>query len=184
MRGNIVDWHGNTEWAYWKNMMGLLEPAFPSFRENEKADCVFTNATFFNTPKTKDVFERLYDKTRPFTLKLIAILSPEIAVCLSPNNFQRMKRTLKCDFQFLEVFGSRLTIGIYNNSVFVNTYHPASYYSSAYKDLVRKSLKIIRENLTANLSKIFDLLRSSLQNEWNEMNAMPALESQIKNSKI
>lgn len=170
IRGN-ADWKNHTTWRYWQNVMGLLSEAFPGIRENEQQECVFTNATFFNTPKANEVFEELYDKTLPLTIKLIEILSPEIVVSLSPDNFTRMKRVMGTDFSIVNVFGRRLMLGKYKDILFVNIHHPASRYSNAYKYLVRKSLKLIRENQFLGIDDLSDLLKSTLEKEWNEVNA-------------
>ncbi len=170
IRGN-ADWKNHTTWRYWKNVMGLLTEAYPGIRENEPQECVFTNATFFNTPKADEVFEELYDKTLPLTIKLIEILSPEIVVSLSPDNFTRMKRVMGADFLVVEVFGRRLMLGKYKNILFVSIYHPASRYSNAYKRLVQKSLKLISDNRLLNIDNLTALLKSSLEKEWLDVNA-------------
>lgn len=170
IRGN-ADWKNHTTWRYWQNMMSLLSEAFPGIRENEQQQCVFTNATFFNTPKAIEVFEELYDKTLPHTIKLIEILSPEIVVSLSPDNFTRMKRVMGADFLVVNVFGRRLMLGKYKDILFVSIYHPASRYSNAYKRLVQKSLKLISDNRLLNIDNLTALLKSSLEKEWLDVNA-------------
>lgn len=170
IRGN-ADWINHTSYRFWQNVMGLLSEAFPGIRENEKQECVFTNATFFNTPKANEVFEELYDKTLPHTIKLIEILSPEIVVSLSPDNFTRMRRVMGADFMVVNVFGRKLMLGKYKDVLFVSIYHPASRYSNAYKNLVQKSLKIIRKNRFLGIDNLADLLKSSLNKEWLEVNA-------------
>lgn len=174
--GNIR-WSDHATWPYWRNVMGLLSEAYPDIIENEQTDCVFTNATFFNTLKAKDVFERLYDKTLPLTIKLIEILSPEIVVCLSPDNFKRMRRFLGNAFKYNEVFGRRLMICEYHGIRYVSIYHTAYCYSTAYKTLVRKSLKIIHDNRTLGAEEISDLLKSSLEEEWSDLNTPKVLQS-------
>lgn len=176
LRGNAY-WSERDSWVYWRNVMGLLSEAYPDIRENEQADCVFTNATFFNTPKAKDVFERLYDKTLPHTMKLIEILSPEFVVCLSPDNFARMQRTLGRGFLFREVFGRRLMIGTYNGKLYISIYHPAYHYSTEYKKLVRKALKIISKNPMLDLVEMSDKLQWELHEEWCEVNAPKPIRS-------
>ena len=170
IRGN-ADWENHTKWRYWQNMMSLLSETFPSIRENEPQECVFTNATFFNTPKATEVFEDLYDKTLPHTLRLIEILSPEIVVSLSPDNFTRMMRAMGADFKVVNVFGRRLMLGKYKDILFVSIYHPASRYSNAYKRLVQKSLKLIRVNRDLGIDDLAARLKSSLNKEWLDVNA-------------
>lgn len=170
IRGN-VDWKNHTGYRYWQNMMNLLSEAYPDIRENEQQECVFTNATFFNTPKANEVFEELYDKTLPHTVRLIEILSPEMVVSLSPDNFTRMKRAMGADFRVVDVFGRRLMLGKYKDILFVCIYHPASRYSNAYKRLVQKSLKLIRENRLLDIDNLAAFLMSSLEKEWLDVNA-------------
>lgn len=170
IRGN-ADWENHTTWRYWQNVMNLLSEAFPGIRENEQQECVFTNATFFNTPKANEVFEDLYDKTLPLTIKLIEILSPEIVVSPSPDNFTRMKRVMGTDFSIVNVFGRRLMLGKYKDILFVSIFHPASRYSNAYKHLVQKSLKLISDNRLLGIDNLTTLLKSSLEKEWLDVNA-------------
>lgn len=166
MRGNIC-WKDHTKWRYWNNVMNLLSTAYPGIKEKEEKECVFTNATFFNTPKAKDVFDGLYKETLPSTINLIEILSPEMVISLSANNFDRMKCALGDDFQYVEVFGRRLMLGRHKEMLFVSVWHPAARYTKAYKELVQKSLALIRKNLTRSMEEIASLLQSSLQEEWN-----------------
>ncbi|WP_303035331.1 hypothetical protein [Bacteroides acidifaciens] len=176
IRGN-VDWVNHTQWRYWQNVMNLLSAAFSDIKETEKRECVFTNATFFNTPKANEVFEELYDKTLACTIKLIEILSPELVVSLSPDNFSRMERVLGKDFKMVKVFGRRLMLGKYKDILFVSIYHPASRYSNAYKNLIQKSLKLIREHRMLGLDNISNLLQTSFKDEWQEVKAPRAIHN-------
>ena len=166
LRGNVC-WKERTKWRFWKNTMNLLSMAYPGIKENEAKECVFTNATFFNTPKAKDVFDGLYKETLPYTINLIEILSPEIVLSLSANNFARMRCALGNDFQCIDVFDSRLMLGMYKEILFVSVWHPAARYSRAYKELVKKSLVLIRKNRTLPMKEISSLLQANLQEEWD-----------------
>lgn len=167
IRGNVTWQEEHTRWRYWNNVMNLLKEAYPGIKENEEKECVFTNATFFNTPKAKDVFDGLYKETLPSTINLIKILSPEMVISLSANNFDRMRWALSGDFQYVEVFGRRLMLGRHKEILFVSVWHPAARYSKAYKELVQKSLVLIREKRTRPMEEIASLLKSSLQKEWD-----------------
>lgn len=169
IRGNITWQKEHTKWRYWNNVMNLLSKAYPDIREKEEKECVFTNATFFNTPKAQDVFEGLYNKTLPCTINLIDILSPEMVINLSPNNFNRMSAALGSDFRYVEVFYRRLMLGRYKGILFVSVYHPSARYSNAYKDLVQKSLVLIQEKRTREIEEISSLLQSSLSEEWDKV---------------
>ncbi|MCM1040861.1 MAG: hypothetical protein NC396_00350 [Bacteroides sp.] len=159
IRGNFTWQKEHTRWRYWNNVMNLLSAVYPDIKKNEEKECVFTNATFFNTPKAKDVFEGLYNQTLPCTIDLIGILSPEMVISLSPNNFNRMKGALRENFQYVEVFGRRLMLGRHKDLLFVSIYHPSARYSNAYKDLVQKSLVLIQKNRFLSIEKPHPCLR-------------------------
>ena len=170
MRGNVCWQEEHTAWCYWNIVMNLLSKAYPGIKENEDKECVFTNATFFNSTQAKGVPEELYQKTLPCTLKLIEILSPEMVISLSPDNFDRMVRALHNDFKHMRVFDRGLILGEYKDILFVSIYHPSPrnmMYSIAYKNLVKKALAFIREKRNLPMDEIVASLQKSLQEEWN-----------------
>lgn len=170
IRGNVF-WQERTEWCYWCITMRLLSHVYPGIKENEAKECVFTNAAFFNTLKAEelDKYTGLYKDTLPCTLKLIEILSPEMVLNLAPNNFNRLRGMLRSDFDREEVFDRSLMLGRYKGILFVGIYHPSSRQSNDYKDLVRKSLVLIREKRESSIKEIASQLKESYGEEWDKI---------------
>ncbi len=170
IRGNVF-WQKRTEWCYWCITMRLLSHVYPGIKENEAKECVFTNAAFFNTPKSKDLdkYKGLYKETLPCTLKLIEILSPEMVLNIVPNNFNRMRGMFGSDFDREEVFDRSLMLGRYKGILFVSVYHPSSRQSTPdYRKKVKKALVLIQEKRDLPIAEIASRLNDAYGKEWNK----------------
>ena len=107
LKGN-PSWSNRSDWAYWQRIYRLFD-ANPHPLDNE-TDFIVTNATFFATPKARNLLPQLLAETLPYTLELIEITRPQMIVILSGN---ALLKTIKahCDatgrrLQYSQTFAS------------------------------------------------------------------------------
>lgn len=107
LKGN-PSWSNRSDWAYWQRIYRLFD-ANPHPLDNE-TDFIVTNATFFATPKARNLLPQLLAETLPYTLELIEITRPQMIVVLSGN---ALLKTIKahCDatgrrLQYSQTFAS------------------------------------------------------------------------------
>lgn len=80
LKGNPL-WSNRFDWPYWQRIYRLFDAnPHPLDHDNE---FIVTNATFFATPKAKNLLPQLLAETLSYTLELIEITRPRMIVVLS-----------------------------------------------------------------------------------------------------
>ena len=83
LKGN-PSWSHRFDWSYWQRICQLFDVnPHPLEHDNE---FIVTNATFFATPKARNLLPGLLAETLPYTLELIEITRPRMIVVLSGNS--------------------------------------------------------------------------------------------------
>lgn len=159
------EWAARGTWRFWQKTKRLLSEAFPVERFGDN-DIIYTNATFFNTKKANQLPKGLLEETLPYTIDLIDILSPQLVVALSGSNcFGILRTKYGNEFAQEKVFGNMLIIGRLHELTYVGIYHPASFYTNPQVALVKKSIKIIKDNLALSLSEMKEMLQKECGSE-------------------
>ena len=93
LKGN-PSWSKRFDWSYWQRIYRLFDSNPHPL--DDGTDFIVTNATFFATPKAKNLLPQLLAETLPYTLELIEIARPRMIVVLSGNS---LLKTIKahCD---------------------------------------------------------------------------------------
>lgn len=171
------------EWSFWRNTIALMSPAFGNILEND-TKTVFTNATFFNTPKASALTRELMNKTLSDSIKLIDILSPtsKIVITLSGATcFDYLKTFYKVDFQTESIYGNKLILGRLNGFTYIGIYHPASRYTRVLTKLIQKAIKLVKEHVNLELEKLKELIMNQCANEWEDVkNYVPTTNDKLQ----
>ena len=107
LKGN-PRWGKRFGWPYWQRIYRLFD-ANPHPLDHDD-EFIATNATFFATPKAKNLLPQLLAETLPYTLELIEITRPRMIVVLSGKSLLKAIKA-HCDatgrrLEYVQTFAS------------------------------------------------------------------------------